>query len=455
MSTSISLSPAFIRKRRFYVALPILIVPFVSLLFWSLGGGGGTSVAAQPSKTVGGLNLQLPMAKLKDESRLTKLDYYKKADADSAKRQTQIKNDPYYRLAGLKISMPDSASSLLLHRQKESKVGAFPASSFIQDVKSSSGQAKITDPNELKVYEHLAALNAQLNKATAVPVKSPPNLDGSAAMKSASSTALPPGSPDVDRLEKMMHTLHTRDTSADPEMRQLSGMLDKLIQIQHPAPLDESNKPISVSQKRAIYSIVEPEDNPISSLDPKTGRAEGDSSDLFPATRNTFYDLGDEEPANQGSNTFPAVVAETQNLVNGAAVKLQLLQSLMVNGVSLPPDQEIYGICQMSGDRLTITINSLRFGEHILPVSLSVYDLDGLVGIATPGAVSRDVAKQSADQSISSMGLASLDQSFGAQAATAGIQAAKNLLSKKVKLVQVTLPAGYQVLLKDNNQKSS
>jgi hypothetical protein len=35
------------------------------------------------------------------------------------------------------------------------------------------------------------------------------------------------------------------------------------------------------------------------------------------------------------------------------------------------------------------------------------------------------------------------------QAANAGIQAAKSLISKKVKLVKVTVKAGYKILLKD------
>ncbi len=51
------------------------------------------------------------------------------------------------------------------------------------------------------------------------------------------------------------------------------------------------------------------------------------------------------------------------------------------------------------------------------------------------------------------MNLATLDPSIGAQAAGAGIQAAKTLLSRKVKLVKVTVKAGYKVLLKDSKEK--
>ena len=56
-------------------------------------------------------------------------------------------------------------------------------------------------------------------------------------------------------------------------------------------------------------------------------------------------------------------------------------------------------------------------------------------------------------RSVQTMGVTSLDDSWGAQAAEMGIEAAKNLLSKKVKLIKVTVKAGYQVLIRDEKQK--
>jgi hypothetical protein len=49
------------------------------------------------------------------------------------------------------------------------------------------------------------------------------------------------------------------------------------------------------------------------------------------------------------------------------------------------------------------------------------------------------------------MELTSMDPSFKAQAAATGINAAKSLLSKKVKQVKVLVKAGYKVLLRDNS----
>lgn len=40
-------SKEFLRKRKFLMVLPLLILPFVTLFFWALGGGQGSPVHAQ------------------------------------------------------------------------------------------------------------------------------------------------------------------------------------------------------------------------------------------------------------------------------------------------------------------------------------------------------------------------------------------------------------------------
>jgi hypothetical protein len=94
----------------------------------------------------------------------------------------------------------------------------------------------------------------------------------------------------------------------------------------------------------------------------------------------------------------------------------------------------------------------MRYQNNLFPVSLAVFDLDGIDGIHVPGAITRDAAKQSGDRAIQSIGMTTFDQSIGAQAASAGIELSRNLLSKKVKLIKVSVKAGYQVLLRDNKR---
>src|SRR4051812_33370416 len=90
-------SAQFLRKRKFYVALPFLILPFVTLAFWAIGGG---TEKTGDAKTNTGLNLQLPDAKLKDEKNFDKLSFYNLTDKDSLKHSEDMRNDPSYKSGG-------------------------------------------------------------------------------------------------------------------------------------------------------------------------------------------------------------------------------------------------------------------------------------------------------------------------------------------------------------------
>ena len=79
--------------------------------------------------------------------------------------------------------------------------------------------------------------------------------------------------------------------------------------------------------------------------------------------------------------------------------------------------------------------------------------MDGQEGIYIPGSISRTVAKESVNNAIGGMNATTIDPSFGTQAVSAGIEAAKALAGKKIKLIKMTVRAGYKVLLKGNRDK--
>jgi len=165
--------------------------------------------------------------------------------------------------------------------------------------------------------------------------------------------------------------------------------------------------------------------------------------------------LDESVPTDDTQNAIQAVIHETQTLVAGSTVKLRLVNDVYINGMLIPKDNFLFGEATLNGERLGIKINSMRYQNSLFPVQLSVYDMDGMDGIYIPGAITRDVSKQSADRAIQGIGLTTMDPSLGAQAASAGIEAARDLISKKVKLVKVTVKAGYQVLLRDEKQKQN
>lgn len=41
-------SPQFRQQRKFYMVLPLLVLPFITFMFWALGGGKVSNTQAQP-----------------------------------------------------------------------------------------------------------------------------------------------------------------------------------------------------------------------------------------------------------------------------------------------------------------------------------------------------------------------------------------------------------------------
>ena len=127
---------------------------------------------------------------------------------------------------------------------------------------------------------------------------------------------------------------------------------------------------------------------------------------------------------------------------------MRLTDAAVVNGHKLAANTFIYGKCSLSGERLTIAIQSLKSGGNIFPATLEVYDVDGLQGLHIPGAISRDQAKQAGAQGISGVDMMTMSTNPATMAAGVAVGAIKNVGSAKVRQVKVKLKAGYNIMLK-------
>lgn len=412
-----------LKHRKMLLVLPILALPFLTAIFWALGGGkmDAANSAAPQQK---GFNLKLPNANLKEGLPLDKMNYYDLAALDSAKLDELIKKDPNYLNQSFQIDSTEDSSAVTQRKERHGL-----------------NKSVYRDPNEEKVHQKLEALQKAINTPVAVPEQ---NKD---YVKIAKSDETSLHSNDVDRLEQMMQSMNEEQESQDPELQQLGGMLESILDIQHPNRVQEKLKKASEAQRGQVFTISTKEyEDPVSFLQNKTLN----SSEY---KQNGFYSLDELENDDSMQNAVEAIIHETQTIVNGSTVKFRLMNDIFINGIKIPKDNFLFGTASLKGERLTINITSIRYNNSLFPVDLSVYDMDGLVGIYIPGAINRDVAKASADRSMQTLGVASLDDSWGAQVAGAGIEAAKSLLSKKVKLVKVVVKAGYKVLLRDEKQK--
>ncbi len=334
------------KQRKFYLVLPLLVIPFLTMAFWALGGGKGSGDPIQNAK---GLDTSLPQAQFQNESN-DKLALYQAAQRDS---------------------MRNGISPAFLNAMGLSRPSGAPDS-------------PANDPEQQAA--RLQQKLSELNRTISIPTSSSAN--------PPYSTAEPP---QLKKLNQLMQ--NTGKASEDPELKQLDRMLDKLQAIQNPGTAPAA--PVAKEIDKPFRAI-------------------------------------------------PATVSGKQKIANGAAVQLQLSDTVTIKGQLLPKGHLIFGSAQVTNQRLLVQVKNIRLGTQIIPADLTVFSEDGMPGIPAPEAALSSVTASNADQALQSMQLMNMEQSLGAQAAIGGINAAKDLFSKKVKKIKVKVADRYPVLLKIN-----
>ena len=211
-------SPEFLNKRRFFTFLPVIIVPFATLLFVLLGGGKGIT---NHGISTTGINTELPDAKNDTIKPLNKMSFYEKATADSNRLAQQSKTDPYYSSNGSAAPQTFDQDPLLLNGHRP-------------------------EPGELQVYQKLEQLNKVLNQ----PEKkfSDPTLKSNPVPVAENTHQLQQLSAMMDAVEE--------EKQEDPELSQLQQLLEKIQEIQHPELLKEKTRPILPEGTKMTYTAI-------------------------------------------------------------------------------------------------------------------------------------------------------------------------------------------------------
>lgn len=341
-------------KRRLLLVLPIMVIPFLVLAFYAIGGGkSSNNVPTNPK----GINVALPDASFKNEEPSNKLGFYQLAEKDSAANDA----NGIEEVAG--------------------KLG------FIAGGDNSSTE---------QINQKLAELNREINR---------PNNNNQYQQNTANIRQSSSMKHDIDRMEALMRAMQENNTE-DPELNQLNGMLQNILDIQHPQRIQER-----YSQQLAM--------NPDSQF-----------------------------------RAIPAIIIENQRAVQGARVKLKLQDTILLNGYRIPKGHFLFGTCRITNQRLLLNISNIRLGSSIIPVDLTVYSLDGMAGIEAPEAMLTDAMNNGVGDAVRNLQFMGFDQSMEAQIAGAGINAAKSLFNKKVKAIKVKLKSGHPVLLRNNQLKN-
>lgn len=209
---------------------------------------------------------------------------------------------------------------------------------------------------------------------------------------------------DVDRLELLMKTMQA-PKGEDEELKQLTSLMEKIAEVQNPQAVKLSGVNSEAASSEVLFSAIR------------------------------------------------ALVLDKQVLQQGSSMQVKLLDSVLLSGVMIPPGTMLFGLCQLTNQRLLLDIKTIRIENRIIPVDLTLYGLDGIKGIFAPEAVVSGALNAGTDNAVRGMNVISMDGSMGAQVAGAGIDAAKSLFSKKVKRVKIKIRAGMPVLLRNNADK--
>src|SRR5690625_2985885 len=208
------LTEKFKRQRKFLLVLPLLALPFVTLTFWALRGGQGTKEkqSAAPNQ---GFNTRLPTASVQ-AGKMDKMSLYNLAERDSQALREARAQDPY---AGYMDTPVNREVTGVAFSEKGRYTPSYPGTEIVRH--------DYQDPNELKVQRKLKELEKVLNASHIdTDVFAAEDLPAQTNEYNAATSLKPPPAQLVSGIPD--------ENQPDPELQQLNGMLEKILDIQHP-----------------------------------------------------------------------------------------------------------------------------------------------------------------------------------------------------------------------------
>lgn len=408
---------AFYRKRKAMLVYPLIVLPFLAVLFWLLGGGKGeknTDKDAYNSKAgANGFNASMPNAKggSMNGREVEGPGYGKAPVGQLLSNFTDIRRDSATRgLKAIAVSNPTPSTTNT------------PSSSLASTPAMAAGEPKTQQVRSQPNAAAIAATSAGRTKRSKGYYYNPA---GNKPYHAASAT-------DQQLDQQLKQYESSRTVQAIPRTNTLTS-----------APAADASRPTSnpvtvrLSDNLTASRLAEAADNENPFLTAPTGGSR---------TQPTRAVLSG---GNYGSKKtiawmIPVVVHEDQVIREGQQVKLRLLKEVTAEGITIPANTILYGVCQLTNDRLQLGVRSLQLNGQLIPLDLEVYDTDGSPGINVPGMASSSQVggqmRSSAIQGIQVPDVGGLGNAV--------LNSARMGASNSVRQSTIRLRAGYNLFLK-------
>jgi len=388
----------YLKKNKALFILPLVLLPFVVLIFYILGGGNPTEKVGQKNNQNEGANYSIPQAESSIEI-TDKLEAYEQQNERASTRD--------YGILANMDSLSNQGQSLIM--PEDSVAGEIPEEETLNANISNNLLAHIKQKEEDINRELYPSENSRIKSNT--------------------------------RNEKSFNSGTTKDTSRDkvpvstqptPVVLQKTG-IEELDQVfEENIELTRQNDSLKQSLEWMQQQQLEQQ------------RIEEAKFTLEKKTVSAF-----EKQVSTG-NLIQAEIYETTTVLDGNRVKLRLLEETWVGGIRISENTCIYGICKVSNERLNITVTQLPVENNFLPVELVIHDLDGMAGLYVPGNAARKVTREVGSSTNTSSMFGMTDNPI----TYAGIRAADRTtqtLLRRVRLKKVTVKKNTLVYLINQN----
>lgn len=204
-------------------------------------------------------------------------------------------------------------------------------------------------------------------------------------------------------------------------------------------------------ERKAARPVRRMQPQAVSSLSRPSGEGE------LAGERNTGFHTPVGKTLTSERNTIEACIHGTQTVSDGQALRIRLLEPMVVDDRFIPKGTVVTGGTRIQGERLDILVTSLEYKGTLLPVELEVYDSDGRQGIPVPNSMEYDAAREIAANMGGSMNSSiNISTDAGAQIASdlgkGVIQGVSQYVTKRMRTVKITLKAGHRLLLHSPGQ---
>lgn len=384
----------YLKRNKPLLLLPLVLIPFVVLIFYVLGGGKlpeNEPIKEHKKDSIQGANYKLPDA---DRN----IQIFDKMEAEQTTREMGATHD--YNILGEKDSLNNA---MLSETENQTLTG-----SDNSNEKHSEKELNVDVSNDLLAHIRRQEQQARQDLLTR-----------QAADQSRT----------IQQVNKSNNELKTNTkTNANTEKIHPTGIeeLDRIF-----------NQNISLARKNdSLHASLRQATNQLQMIEAKSNK-----HFLLENSSETGFKLPETK-----TELIEAEVYETTTVLTGNRIKLRLLHDCWLNGIKIPTNTFLYGICKTENERLQIDITQVPANGKFIPVEISISDLDGLLGLYVPDNASRKVAKEvgSSTNTSSMFGVTSNPLTY------AGIQAADKTaqsLLKMIKIKKVTIKKNTLVYL--------